>query len=608
MKNKGITLIALVITIIVMLILAGIAISLTIGENGIMRKAKESGVAYSEQAAREKLKLVLADLEIDKLTNSKYNEGTFIDDRLTKEGMSVVGDIVIVDGWQFEIDRSVPKIVTSIGKGDINEEIKIQAISKISNDYVTSIIEAKIHYKGTITSIQIGGENLSIPEAQGEIYTITKEVKANGLYHIIVKDEKGNYKIATIEITDITEDMDIWNKEDMQAFRDKVNSGRTFKERTVRVMADINLQGSESSQWIPIANYAENTSLSFLGIFEGNAHVISGLYINNNSNFQGLFGFNVGIIKNITVEGEIKGNGRIRGGITAHNLGKIENCHNQAKIMGKNSTENSIIGGIAGNSRGEIMHCSNKGEIIGQSSVAGIVANDLGGVIIEDCHNTGNITGTQLLGGISGHFGGIIRKCSNSGRIEIIDNISGSIGGIVGTSVGGTIEECYNIADVIGRGTSSYGGIVGSNLTINSIIRNCYNTGNIIGNFVNTYALGGISGYDEGGTVENCYNLGNVSGTIYNYGGITADKRNGSIKNCFNLGIVRGTTTNNVSAITSPQDATILECYYLQNGTPSTVGIAKATIQEMQTLMKQKLTGDKWKIDPQTNYPILSWQ
>ena len=36
---KGITLVALVVTIIVLLILAGVAISFTIGDNGIFRKA-----------------------------------------------------------------------------------------------------------------------------------------------------------------------------------------------------------------------------------------------------------------------------------------------------------------------------------------------------------------------------------------------------------------------------------------------------------------------------------------------------------------------------------------------------------------------------------------
>lgn len=41
-KEKGITLIALVVTIIVLLILAGVAISLTIGQNGIFGKAQDA--------------------------------------------------------------------------------------------------------------------------------------------------------------------------------------------------------------------------------------------------------------------------------------------------------------------------------------------------------------------------------------------------------------------------------------------------------------------------------------------------------------------------------------------------------------------------------------
>ena len=41
-KNKGITLIALVITIVILLILAGIGIGSTIGEKGTINQAKES--------------------------------------------------------------------------------------------------------------------------------------------------------------------------------------------------------------------------------------------------------------------------------------------------------------------------------------------------------------------------------------------------------------------------------------------------------------------------------------------------------------------------------------------------------------------------------------
>ncbi len=52
-KNNGITLVALVITIIILLILAGVTINLTIGENGIFRTAKNAGKNYMEVQERE---------------------------------------------------------------------------------------------------------------------------------------------------------------------------------------------------------------------------------------------------------------------------------------------------------------------------------------------------------------------------------------------------------------------------------------------------------------------------------------------------------------------------------------------------------------------------
>ena len=52
MQEKGITLIALVVTIIVLLILAGISISMLTGQNGILNRASEAkqntGTAQTE--------------------------------------------------------------------------------------------------------------------------------------------------------------------------------------------------------------------------------------------------------------------------------------------------------------------------------------------------------------------------------------------------------------------------------------------------------------------------------------------------------------------------------------------------------------------------------
>ena len=51
--QKGITLVALVITIIVLLILAGVTITLTLRENGIFKTAEKAGENYTQAQRKE---------------------------------------------------------------------------------------------------------------------------------------------------------------------------------------------------------------------------------------------------------------------------------------------------------------------------------------------------------------------------------------------------------------------------------------------------------------------------------------------------------------------------------------------------------------------------
>lgn len=52
-KESGITLVALVVTIVVLLILAGVAISLTIGQNGIFTRAQNATQKWDEAEKNE---------------------------------------------------------------------------------------------------------------------------------------------------------------------------------------------------------------------------------------------------------------------------------------------------------------------------------------------------------------------------------------------------------------------------------------------------------------------------------------------------------------------------------------------------------------------------
>ena len=64
-NNKGITLVALVITIIVLLILAGVSISMVVGENGVLNRATDAAMQTSEADARSALETALSGAQGD---------------------------------------------------------------------------------------------------------------------------------------------------------------------------------------------------------------------------------------------------------------------------------------------------------------------------------------------------------------------------------------------------------------------------------------------------------------------------------------------------------------------------------------------------------------
>ena len=87
MKNtneKGVTLIALVITIIILLLLAGVAIAMLSGENGILNKASQSAEKTKRESAKERLKIELMAIKTDKLSNGQEANLTSLDENKDK--------------------------------------------------------------------------------------------------------------------------------------------------------------------------------------------------------------------------------------------------------------------------------------------------------------------------------------------------------------------------------------------------------------------------------------------------------------------------------------------------------------------------------------------
>ena len=72
-KKNAITLIALVITIVIMLLLAGVAIQMTMGENGLIAKSKEAQKAQAKAELYDTAKLSYTNLKAKALENGQPN-------------------------------------------------------------------------------------------------------------------------------------------------------------------------------------------------------------------------------------------------------------------------------------------------------------------------------------------------------------------------------------------------------------------------------------------------------------------------------------------------------------------------------------------------------
>ena len=139
MKEKGITLIALVITIIVLLILAGVTIATLTGDNGILTKATEAKDKTEEGEEEEKVKLSVAG------ALAKDNGGEIKEGYLDEELASQFGE----KGIDYNLEGSGPYTVTIIKsgrsylidkEGTIGEAVKREGIEV--GDYVNYVPDA----------------------------------------------------------------------------------------------------------------------------------------------------------------------------------------------------------------------------------------------------------------------------------------------------------------------------------------------------------------------------------------------------------------------------------------------------------------------------------
>ncbi len=142
-REKGITLIALVITIIVLLILAGVTISTLTGENGIITRTTQAADKTGEANAEEQVQLaVAASIETDGNINNED-----LKDNLNKiEGIEGVPETitddsypltVTVDGYEVMINKNgqTSKTTASTVEEAKNENVVFSENTQITDSY-----------------------------------------------------------------------------------------------------------------------------------------------------------------------------------------------------------------------------------------------------------------------------------------------------------------------------------------------------------------------------------------------------------------------------------------------------------------------------------------
>lgn len=339
----------------------------------------------------------------------------------------------------------------------------------------------------------------------------------------------------------------ISNLSELEKLASDVNKGNRFDGVHFKLAEDIDMSEKYNSQtgisWTPIGNYDN----SFNGIFNGNGYTISGLYINSEEKFQGLFGYIglPGMVKNIFVDGAVTASASVAG-IAGGSGGIISGCYNMADITG--CGDSTFIGGIVGNNTGAV----------------------------EFCYNNGTINADNKTGGIVGYSNGkYILGCCNMGTVEGEAGFTNSIGGIVGMNVYNKVSECYNCGDVKNSG-----------------------------------GIGGIAGNNQMGTIEDCYNTADITGvkttTVQYAAGIAASNRDGIIQNCYNTGTI--TYAYGLAGIVSSSSGTVTNCYYLDSSVENSTSYGTG-ITSQQLALSETFAGfdfeNIWEMSEKENRPVL---
>ena len=206
-NNKGITLVALVITIIVLLILAGISIQ-SITNTGLFANAKKAKEKSMEGQLKEEISLAIQSIQTEEIyKGNSVTLETLAGGQLEKELKDITAELT--DGeingeykdYEYTIDDKFNVTINGPVTG-----VRIKGNAEVQTGYVFegNTIEIKVTAsvtEGTITGIEApeGATIKTDTSATEKVYTVSK----NGTYVFKITSDAGKTKNITAKVENI---------------------------------------------------------------------------------------------------------------------------------------------------------------------------------------------------------------------------------------------------------------------------------------------------------------------------------------------------------------------------------------------------------------------
>ena len=279
-ESKGITLITLVITIVVLLILAGISINAVIGDDGIIKKAQDSADLTKESEAKEIINRAILEFylpneyeTLEDFFNAKVSVG-----KIDKVDKNADGTLKVwKNGYSVTVENKLNSSNGSSSGGSTGGETQIPEITvgniKIVADSAatgSAITEAASVYLGNTLYItfahSITGGTTTVDK------TIPYAVTKNGTYTFTItgtvngKSYTKNVSVTVNQFKDVYEymqentkvtysDGDVWVPEEFKIAKDSAST----------VQGGVVIEDKDRNQfvWVPVATIADYKRIEF---------------------------------------------------------------------------------------------------------------------------------------------------------------------------------------------------------------------------------------------------------------------------------------------------------------------------------------------------------